>query len=1106
VKWEADAFSTEWNDEDLAISFTEGSEPPEVPSSPYVSPTGELVIPEMHSIDVDRSNDYLYIENNTGIHSFTPGTPEEYAHETGPVIGGGILNSSEAFELTRDGNVFATAGHDVYRWGPGDIVPDIRTPSPNLDELDHTAATLHAHVERSSTPSGEGTQIVGCKVRWGTSPNAASWTNEAPCSPDPSGGAFTAPSTDVAASAAGLTTGQTYYYRFEATNEDGSNYGMTRSFVPPYVLGVKTEAAEVDEQSATMHGSFDPDGDETTYYFQYGATAGYGLTTPVQGPVGGSGKFDASAVISELPSGKTFHYRIVAKDSGGNITTGEDRVFRIASAPDVAGQVATNVTADSATLNARIDPVGYETVYYFEYGPTPSFGQKVPIDEGGEPGESIGSGSGFVPVTQDIANLQEGVTYYFRVVAENAWGKTESETTTFNFSPPSCPNAHVRQQTGSNYLPDCRAYELVSQPSAGAVLFFPSLLLNESFISGIPEFHAWPNNRGFASNPARFTYWGSEGAATGTDVPNSTFDMYMATRTVTGWVHSDPVIHGNEAKFTGEKECSETQDFCLDHFVSDALAGSYQGQTSPALFNAAGKYLGRLPSNAGVIENGFRWHGQQRPSPDFSHFLFSSNDVKFTVDGIDGSGPAPGSAYDNDLESKTVELISRLPGGADIPRDTCCDEAIKFPAVSADGSHVLMSVNGIGGPMHLYMSIDSSMVVDVSEGFGVTFVGMTRTGSKVFFIANQQITTDDTDSGADLYMWSEATGEVTRVSQGAGSAGNVDSCGGGACNVTPLDTDRDGFFELTSVPGLDDKIAETSGDAYFYSPEKLLDPQRPGVQNERNLYVYREGAVKLVATFDPGTQVNRMQISADGDHVGLVTQSRLTGYDNNGRREMYTYNADTGGIRCASCRPNGLRPTDDVEASQGGRFMTEDGRVFFATKDSLVPEDSNGPVTDVYEFVEGRAQLISAAISARDLAGAGIFFPPVRVGLESVSRNGVDVYFASYDTLVPEDANGPFIKFYNARTNGGFPPKYQVAPCEAADECHGEDSTAPPAPIIGTQGALGQSGNVVSQPKQPNTKKSKKKSKKKAKSRKKRAKHKAKKGQRKRRDSRRTHG
>ncbi len=37
-----------------------------------------------------------------------------------------------------------------------------------------------------------------------------------------------------------------------------------------------------------------------------------------------------------------------------------------------------------------------------------------------------------------------------------------------------------------------------------------------------------------------------------------------------------------------------------------------------------------------------------------------------------------------------------------------------------------------------------------------------------------------------------------------------------------------------------------------------------------------------------------------------------------------------------------------------------------------------------------------------------------------VSPNGVDVYFSTFDTLVPQDLNGAFLKFYDARTGGGF--------------------------------------------------------------------------------------
>ena len=72
---------------------------------------------------------------------------------------------------------------------------------------------------------------------------------------------------------------------------------------------------------------------------------------------------------------------------------------------------------------------------------------------------------------------------------------------------------------------------------------------------------------------------------------------------------------------------------------------------------------------------------------------------------------------------------------------------------------------------------------------------------------------------------------------------------------------------------------------------------------------------------------------------------------------MYTYDPETGTIRCASCIPTGTPPTimrfeppgfrainttSDVLASQSGPFMSDDGRVAFATSDALVPQDTDG--------------------------------------------------------------------------------------------------------------------------------------------------------------------
>jgi hypothetical protein len=229
---------------------------------------------------------------------------------------------------------------------------------------------------------------------------------------------------------------------------------------------------------------------------------------------------------------------------------------------------------------------------------------------------------------------------------------------------------------------------------------------------------------------------------------------------------------------------------------------------------------------------------------------------------------------------------------------------------------------------------------------------------------------------------------------------------------------------------------------------------------------------------DVGTQVKRMTISRDGRFAAFLTPSRLTSYDNRGFDEVYLYNSEDESLVCASCSPDGP-PTKDVTVSVGGKFMSDDGRVFFATKDSLVPRDKNGEITDVYEYVGGRPQLISGGLASRDFTGEaktlGLFAKPETTGLEAVSRDGQDVFFSTFATLVDEDHNGQYVKFYDARTNGGFAQPPVSAPCAAADECHGADSSPPAAPPVTSGTDLGASGNVPAEKKPKKSKKSKKK-------------------------------
>ena len=57
--------------------------------------------------------------------------------------------------------------------------------------------------------------------------------------------------------------------------------------------------------------------------------------------------------------------------------------------------------------------------------------------------------------------------------------------------------------------------------------------------------------------------------------------------------------------------------------------------------------------------------------------------------------------------------------------------------------------------------------------------------------------------------------------------------------------------------------------------------------------------------------------------------------------------------------------TGNVEGSLNGRYLTDDGRTFFYSPDGLVSYDTNH-LRDIYEFVDGRPQLITTGTANQD--------------------------------------------------------------------------------------------------------------------------------------------
>jgi hypothetical protein len=1029
-------------------------------------------------VAIDAADHHAYLID-TGF-----GRVEEWATPTeraGPVFGSGETLGGASREIALDTSGIASTDGRIYFGHGGSLV--VYTPPVPMAEIHGLQATVgHESADVSATIDlAHGPKASECLVQWGEEQpgQTPSYPQSVPCNP-------TAPYTDevtpIDKHISGLTAEKTYLVRVVIRTNNGTNRSAPIRVRPAAVLSVETgPATNVTPTTATLTGSLDPDGMATTYWFRYGVDTQYRQQTAKAAVPTGTGVVPVAPIeISNLQPGRTYHYQLVAENAL-DTTFGSDRTLVAASAPAISGVRPTDVLETSATLNARINPGGSATTYRFEYGTSTAYDHEAPVD-----GEGIGAGSDPVPVSAHLAGLQAGITYHFRVVAENDWGTEATDDSTFNFFPENCPNGYTRQLTRASYLPDCRAYELVSPGSAGGIRLYPGDVTQDLlfYVIGTPHVKTEASNLGTATSPARFSYLGLSGALEGTNPPNSLIDSYTATRTPSGWVSSYWGLRGDEALEAGGGRCDLAMETCIDYRAAALfLSDPDQASNAPFVWDSEGHSLGRWPTNVNTIPEGTKFIGDDEPSLDFKHYVFSSVNVPFTDDGVTG---APGSAYDNDVENGTVTKISVLQNGLDIPAGSSgsSEEFIKLAAVSTDGSHILMTTPGVGGEnkVNLYMRVNDAVTYPIAAGMeGIQFVGMTSDGSKVVFLSPDHVTADDTDdsSSNDLYVWEEATNEITRVSQGNG-AGNSDECQpaeGSLCSVAPLETER---------PDSDDPIASSSGDVYFYSPEQL-DSNNPGVPNEKNLYVYRNGAVKYVATLDPGTKINRIQISPTGDHAAFITDSRLTSYDNQGWREMYTFNPETGVIRCVSCIPTGepptvlrppeelpggfnfnperLEPSKDVTASQSGRFMSDDGRTVFATSDALVESDTDGLV-DVYEFGGGRPNLISSGTAHSDLLPSNRFFPGEYTGVEAISHSGVDIYFTTYDTLAPdEDRNGEFLKFYDARTNGGFVPPPAHLPCVAADECHGPENAGPAPAAIGTGAAIPVSKNAQPQSK-----------------------------------------
>lgn len=248
--------------------------------------------------------------------------------------------------------------------------------------------------------------------------------------PPASAGSGTSPA-PVGATLSGLASATTYYYRLVATTLVGTATGPVRSFSTgtSAPLAVTGAASQVTNTTATLAGTVNPSGLATAFTIEYGTTSAFGQITPVVALDDAQGAEPVSASVGALQPDTTYLYRVVATNAAGT-TFGTVRSFSTGpgGAPLVTTGAASAVTAGGATLAGTVNARGAQTAFTFAYGTTPANLDAITAVD------SVGASPGAHAISLPLAGLAPGTTYYYRLVAANAFGSSFALVRSFTTS------------------------------------------------------------------------------------------------------------------------------------------------------------------------------------------------------------------------------------------------------------------------------------------------------------------------------------------------------------------------------------------------------------------------------------------------------------------------------------------------------------------------------------------------------------------------------------------------------------------------------------------------------------------------------------------------
>ena len=234
------------------------------PGGDFVEPTGVATDPTSDTVlIVDAGNSTVEEFEPSGVHLATI---------TGESTPAGSFASLRNVAVNSGGTVYISdaGNHVVDIFSPDVVVPKVNYTAPT--EPTQTSGTLNATID----PNGGG-DVIACDLEFG--PTTAYGTT-IPCSPaiPPN---YSTP-TNVSAHVSGLTTEQTYHYRFAVSNANGTKKGIRPAVRPPCGRRPpdRTSLERRADSAMGLNGSWVGNGEDTQLHdFQWGTTTEYGNVT-----------------------------------------------------------------------------------------------------------------------------------------------------------------------------------------------------------------------------------------------------------------------------------------------------------------------------------------------------------------------------------------------------------------------------------------------------------------------------------------------------------------------------------------------------------------------------------------------------------------------------------------------------------------------------------------------------------------------------------------------------------------------------------------------------------------------------------------------------------